>query len=91
MVPLYNYRIIGPQNPLLIMKALAKGSKAQLVLDGEFKELDSVGDPDPHEDPNFEGYSSKGERTLRSTPTQVSSLTRRKRRAIAPHKACVGQ
>ncbi|CAE7240586.1 unnamed protein product [Symbiodinium natans] len=42
--------------PPKLVQAIAKGIKAQLVLDGELKELGSVGGPDPHEEPNFEEH-----------------------------------
>ena len=42
--------------PPKLVQAIAKGIKAQLVLDGELREPGSVGGPDPHEEPNFEEH-----------------------------------
>ena len=42
--------------PPKLVQAIAKGIKAQLVLDGELRELGSVGGPDPHGEPNFEEH-----------------------------------
>ena len=42
--------------PPKLVQAIAKGIRAQLVLDGELQAIGSVAGPDPHEEPNFEDH-----------------------------------
>ena len=42
--------------PPKLVNAIVKGIKAQLVLDGEMREIGHVGGPDPHEEADFEEH-----------------------------------
>lgn len=45
---------IATNYPPKLVDAIARGIKAQLVLDGQTKEIGHVGGPDPHEEANYE-------------------------------------
>ena len=47
---------IATNYPPKLLEAIARGVKAQLVLDGQTKEIGHVGGPDPHEEANYEDY-----------------------------------
>ena len=48
-------KVQGPTDyPPKLSDGIARGVRAQLVLDGEMKEIGHVGGPDPHEETNYE-------------------------------------
>ena len=47
---------VKPRYPPKLVNAIVRGIKAQLVLDGEIKEIGHVGGPDPHEEGHLEEH-----------------------------------